>query len=94
MFHLVVLVCAKSDADVGPIADALSRMRPLCLAEPGCEAWEAYHSEDDPRRFVLVERWETRELWDEHGALAAIRTIYEPEVLPRVTREVHPSYPV
>lgn len=92
MFHLIVILSAKAPADVEPIAEALVRMRPLCLAEPGCVRWEAYQSEAEPGRFVLVEHWQTRELWEAHGELPAIQTIYMPEVFPRVTREVHPSH--
>lgn len=91
MFFLTVILTANTDADAQAVAHALGRMQPLCLAEPGCVRWEAYHSQDDPRRFVLVEHWQTRAHWDAHGDLAAIQGIYLPQILPRVTREVHPS---
>lgn len=91
MFHLIVIISAKTLADIAPIANALTRMRPLCLAEPGCARWEAYQSEEAPEKFVLVEHWETRELWEAHGDLAAIQEIYMPEIFPRIMREVHPS---
>ncbi len=76
MFHLIVIISAKAPADVDPIAGALARMRPLCLAEPGCVRWEAYHSQEDPGRFVLVEHWESRELWEAHGELTALPTVF------------------
>ncbi|MBI2682702.1 MAG: antibiotic biosynthesis monooxygenase [Acidobacteriales bacterium] len=91
MFHLIVTLSAKTSEDVAPVADALARMRPMCLAEPGCTRWEAYQSLEDPKTFMLVEHWQTRAHWEAHGKLAAIQTIYVPEVLPRVTREVHPA---
>lgn len=91
MFHLIVTITAKTPADAAPVADGLTRMRPLCLAEPGCARWEAYQSQEDPGKFVLVEHWETHELWEAHGELAAIQKIYMPEIFPRITREVHPS---
>ena len=91
MFHLIVTIQAKTAADAAPVADALARMRPLCLAEPGCVQWEAYQSEEAEGRFVLVEHWQTREHWEAHGDLPAIQQIYLPEILPRITREVHPS---
>lgn len=53
--------------------------------------WDAYHSRTDPQTFVLVERWESEQLWQAHGELAAIQEVYLPVVLPRVAREVHPS---
>ncbi|MFJ7078631.1 putative quinol monooxygenase [Streptomyces sp. NPDC098781] len=94
MFDLVVLIHVPAPADVPAVADALARMRPLCLAEDGCVGWEAYRSEVDGGRFVLVERWASRGHWEAHGDGDAIRRIYVPEILPRVEREVHPSVPV
>ncbi|HVK22683.1 MAG TPA: antibiotic biosynthesis monooxygenase family protein [Actinokineospora sp.] len=91
MLDLIVIITVKDLADVPAVADALTRMRPMCLAEPGCVSWEALHSEADPRRFTLVERWETRELWNAHDDLAAIQSVYLPEILPVVDREVHVS---
>ncbi|AOZ50993.1 putative quinol monooxygenase [Chromobacterium vaccinii] len=91
MFPLIVTLEAITEADVPAIAAALARMRPRCLAEPGCLLWEAYHSEADPKVFVLVEHWESRARWEAHGKLDAIQTIYLPEVLPRTRRAAHPS---
>jgi quinol monooxygenase YgiN len=91
MFHLIVTITAKTRSDVAPVAEALARMRPLCLAEPGCLSWEAYQSLDTPSKFVLVEHWASRGHWDAHGELSAIKDIYMPEVFPRIEREVHPS---
>ncbi|MGW8556025.1 putative quinol monooxygenase [Streptomyces tubercidicus] len=94
MFDLIVIVRVPQPEDIPSVADALARMRPLCLAEDGCVSWEAYHSHEDPARFVLVERWATRDHWETHGAGEAIQKIYVPEILPRIEREVHPSAPV
>ncbi len=94
MFHLIVTVQAKTSADEAPVASALARMRPVCLAEPGCVSWEAYQSQESTGQFVLVEHWQTRQHWEAHDALSAIQDIYIPEILPRVTREVHPCTPL
>ncbi|MFF4484903.1 putative quinol monooxygenase [Streptomyces sp. NPDC001544] len=94
MFDLLVLIRVSDSADIPTVADALARMRPLCRAEDGCVAWEAYRSQAEPGCFVLVERWASRDHWEAHGDGDAIRRIYVPEILPRVEREVHPSAPV
>ncbi|MCP9946698.1 antibiotic biosynthesis monooxygenase [Streptomyces somaliensis] len=94
MFDLIVIVRVRESDDIAPVADALARMRPLCLAEEGCVSWEAYESQEDPGRFVLVERWASRAHWEAHDSGDAIQKIYLPEILPRVDREVHPSVPV
>ncbi|MBM2885803.1 antibiotic biosynthesis monooxygenase [Chromobacterium phragmitis] len=91
MFPLIVMLQVKEPAEVPAVAAALARMRPLCLAEPGCLLWEAYHSQADASQFVLVEHWQSRGHWEAHGQLDAIQTIYLPEVLPRVARTAHPS---
>ncbi|WP_230623329.1 MULTISPECIES: putative quinol monooxygenase [Chromobacterium] len=90
VFHLIVAISARTPADIEPIADALARMRPTCLAEPGCLAWEAYHSADAAEKFYLVETWASRAAWEAHGELSAIQDIYVPEIMPRINREVHP----
>ncbi|HYW23669.1 MAG TPA: putative quinol monooxygenase [Terriglobales bacterium] len=39
------------------VAEALRRMVPLTLAEPGCIHYRAHQSPDDPRRFFLFEEY-------------------------------------
>ncbi|MFG2139519.1 putative quinol monooxygenase [Streptomyces sp. NPDC048650] len=94
MFDLIVIVRVPETDDIAPVADALARMRPLCLTEDGCVSWEAYQSEGDPGRFVLVERWASRTHWEAHDSGDAIQKIYLQEIMPRIEREVHPSSPV
>ncbi|MGA4850065.1 putative quinol monooxygenase [Streptomyces sp. G5(2025)] len=94
MFDLIVIVRVPETDNIAPVADALARMRPLCLGEDGCVSWEAYQSEGEPGRFVLVERWASRAHWEAHDAGDAIQKIYVPEIMPRIEREVHPSAPV
>lgn len=91
MFDLVVIITVTKSSDVGRVAEALARMRSVVRAEPGCVSWEALHSTDDPTRIVLVERWASRERWEQHDALEGIQRIYLPHVLPFVTREIHGS---
>ncbi|MEU5578513.1 antibiotic biosynthesis monooxygenase [Streptomyces huasconensis] len=90
MFDLIVIIRVPETDNIAPVADALARMRPLCLDEDGCVSWEAYQSEE-PGRFVLVERWASRAAWEAHDAGDAIQKIYVPEIMPRIEREVHPS---
>lgn len=89
-FHLIVDITANSPADAEVVAGALARMRSMCLSEPGCVFWEAYRSQQQPLRFLLVERWSSHAHWLAHGELAAIQEVYVPAILPRITREVHP----
>ena len=91
MLDLVVIVAVADSADVDRVADAVARMRSIVLYEPGCVSWEGLQSVNDPSRIVLVERWESREAWEAHDAMASIQQIYLPHILPYVTREIHVS---
>ena len=87
MIYLNVLLTAKEDADLAAISDALRRAGELSQKEPGCERWEAYQADADPKRFLLVERWRDEESLDGHRRGEAYTQIYTKEVLPQVTRE-------
>ena len=63
----------------------------LSREEPGCVRFEAYQSNNDPSRFLLHEHWESQAALDEHRKGLAYTQIYQPQVLPRVDREPHPS---
>jgi quinol monooxygenase YgiN len=91
MLDLVVIVTVDEPSKVDRVVWALSRMRSVVLAEPGCVSWEALRSESDPSRIVLVERWESRDAWEKRDSLDGIQKIYIPDVLPYVSREVHVS---
>jgi quinol monooxygenase YgiN len=89
MFYINVWLTVKDPADVLVVRDALSRAAALSRTEPGCERFDVFHSQNDPLKFLLVECWSSRAAWEDHRTRAAVKTIYEPEVLPRVNREPH-----
>jgi quinol monooxygenase YgiN len=87
MIHLNVLLTVSDAADVESVADAVRRAGELSQKEPGCLRWEAYQSDADPKRLLLVERWESEEALDGHRRGEAYTQIYSKEVLPKVVRE-------
>jgi quinol monooxygenase YgiN len=87
MIYLNVMLTAREDADLVAIADALRRAGELSQTEPGCERWEAYQADADPKKFLLVERWSDEESLDGHRRGEAYTQIYSKEVLPYVLRE-------
>lgn len=91
MFYLNVILTAKNAADVPAICDLLKQQRDHSLKEPGCLRFEVYHSTADETRFVLNEHWESAAAVEAHRHGHAYTTIYQPKVLPLVTRESHPS---
>ncbi len=91
MLYLNVWLTVQQAENIPQVRELLARAGELSRAEPGCMRWEAYQSNNDPSRFLLHERWESQASLDDHRKAEAYTTIYQPRVLPLVTREPHPS---
>jgi quinol monooxygenase YgiN len=91
MIHLNVLLTVSKPKDVDKVRDLLTQCCRLSRAEPGCARFEVYHSQNDATRFVLNEHWESQQALDGHRQAQAYTEYYQPQVLPLVTREPHPS---
>jgi quinol monooxygenase YgiN len=91
MLCLHVWLKVKEPADIDQIRGLLAEQGRLSRSEPGCLRFEVYQSQSDPARFLLAERLESQAALDAHRKALAYTTIYQPQVLPRVDREPHPS---
>lgn len=91
MFYINVWLTVNDPANVDRVRELLAQCVRGSRTEPGCERFDAFHSESDPRRFLLVECWTTKAAWEEHRQRETVQKIYLPQVLPLVTREPHPS---
>ena len=91
MICLNVLLTAKDPADVPRIRDLLAEAMRKSRREPGCLRFDVYHSTAEPRRFTLVEHWESQAALDQHRLAAAYLEVYKPHVMPLVEREAHPG---
>lgn len=91
MYCLNVWLTVKDPANIETVRQLLAEQGKLSRAEPGCLRFEAYHSEADARRFLLVERWGQKSDWETHRTAKAVTEIYIPKVLPLVDREPHVS---
>lgn len=91
MIYLNVVLTVKEQGDVAEIQSLLSEQGRLSRAEPGCLRFEVYHSQNDPRVFILNEHWADQSAVDAHRKAMAYTTIYQPKVLPKVERTPHPS---
>lgn len=91
MYYLNVWLKVRESEHIAGVVDALRRTGTASRLEQGCERWEAYHSQAEPRCFLLVEQWTTKEDWERHRTGAAVTEIYFKEVIPFVEREPHPS---
>lgn len=91
MIYINVVLTVKDAADIGEIQSLLTEQGRLSRQEPGCLRFEVYHSQTDPRVFLLNEHWADQAAIDAHRKATAYTTIYQPKVLPRVERVPHPS---
>jgi len=91
MIYANVLLTANDEKDIPAIREHLREQGRLSRMEPGCLRFEVYHSQSDPKVFLLIERWESSEALDVHRTAKAYTEIYKPHVLPKVTRSPHPA---
>ena len=91
MIYLNVILTVKDPANVETVRNLLVEQGRHSRQEPGCVRFEVYHSTADNTRFILSEHWENQESLDGHRKAFAYTQIYQPKVLPLVTREGHPS---
>ena len=91
MLYLNVLLTVKDRADVDTVRKLLIEAGKHSRQEPGCARFEVYHSTADDTKFLLNEHWESQDAIDGHRKGHAYTQIYQPKVLPLVTREGHPS---
>lgn len=91
MIYGNIVLSVNNEADIPEIRELLAEQGRLSREEPGCERFEVYHSQSDPKTFLLIERWASQEALDEHRKAKAYTTIYQPQVLPKVSRVPHMS---
>ncbi|WP_437203230.1 putative quinol monooxygenase [Planctomicrobium sp. SH664] len=91
MYALNVILTVKQEQDIPQVKELLREQARLSREEPGCLLFEVCHSQTDPRLFILIERWESKEAIDVHRTAKAYTTVYAPHVLPLVDRTAHPS---
>ena len=91
MLYLNVLLTVKDRKDVETVKGLLLDAAKHSRGEPGCARFEVYHSTADETVFVLNEHWESQAAIDGHRQGHAYTQIYQPKVIPLVTRVGHPS---
>lgn len=93
MIYVNVILTVKEEfaSEIDEIGDLLKQQCELSRQEPGCNRFEVYHSQSDPRVFILCERWESQEALDVHRQAKGFTEIYQPKILPRVDRVPHVS---
>jgi len=89
MFCINVWLTVQDPTNVARVRDLLAQAGRLSREENGCLQFEVFHSQDDPQRFLLCERWSSQDAWRAHRNERAFREIYQPHVLPLVERQAH-----
>ena len=91
MIYGNILLSVNDENDIPEIRELLAEQGRLSREEPGCERFEVYHSQSDPKTFLLVGAGRRRKHLDQHRKAKAYTEIYQPKVIPRVTRTPHMS---
>jgi quinol monooxygenase YgiN len=91
MLYLNVVLTVGDPANVETVKGLLQEAARHSRQEPGCERFEVYQSTTDPAKFFLNEHWHDQAAIDGHRKGHAYTQIYQPKVIPLVTREGHPS---
>lgn len=89
MFVINVFLQVQNPEKAPEICELLRQAGKLSREEPGCLQFEVCQDEADASQFILCERWETKQDWETHKLAEAFTTIYQPQVLPHVTRTPH-----
>ncbi|WP_417848104.1 putative quinol monooxygenase [Thalassoglobus sp.] len=89
MFAINVILTVQDETNIDKVQGLLAEAGRLSRQEPGCQTFEVCHSQNDPKIFMLIERWESKETWEVHKTAKAYTEIYHPQVLPLVDREPH-----
>jgi autoinducer 2-degrading protein len=85
-FTLTVLLMAV-EGEEERVADGLRVLEAASQKEPAVLEWRIYRSPEDPRRFMIYERYRNRDGLDAHRASEHFLR-YEREILPLIeTRE-------
>lgn len=91
MIYVNIVLTVQNEQDIDEMRRLLAEQGRLSRAEPGCVRFEVYHSHNDAAVFILNEWWESQAALDVHRTAKAYTEIYQPQVLPKVTRVPHVS---
>ena len=76
------------------VLTALDRLITAARTEPGTLAFEAYHSREHAGSYVLLERYTSRQAFEEHRATPHFRELMLGEIAPRLQARPVEAYDV
>ncbi|MFF3666190.1 putative quinol monooxygenase [Microtetraspora malaysiensis] len=68
MAYVVLAIWTARDGEENAVADIIRTITPLSRAEPGNLGYEAHVCADDPRRFMIYERYVDAAAFEAHRA--------------------------
>ncbi len=92
MSTTLVVTWRAREGEEERVAEALRHMVTASQAEPGCEHYYAHRSKDDPRDFVLYERYRDDEAFRAHQDSEHFQKWVVSEGIPRLERRVRSFY--
>jgi quinol monooxygenase YgiN len=89
MINNNVILTVREESDIATVRELMVEQGRLSREEPGCVRFDVFHSQSEPRIFILIEQWESEQHLDAHREAQACTEIYKPKVLPLVDRVPH-----
>ena len=79
---IVIARYLVTDGHESTVADLLRENAAASRAEPGCLEFTVYHAIDDPRAFLLYERYTSEDAFQAHRQTPHFKRIIEGHVVP------------
>ena len=65
--ELVIVAHIEANADqLDLVKSELQKLIPPTLEEEGCLQYDLHQDHENPLRFLFFERWQNRDLWQDH----------------------------
>lgn len=86
MTYVIAATYFVKDGEAEAVRSALEQVTPLARAEPGCEAYIAHRSVEDPNIFFLYERYRDADAFAAHAASEHFERLIKAGAWPRLER--------
>jgi quinol monooxygenase YgiN len=82
--YVIVATWRAREGEDDQVARILEAITPLCRAEPGCRFYQAHHSVEDPRDFLIYEQYDDEAAFDAHTRSEHFRQHVLGDAVPRL----------
>jgi quinol monooxygenase YgiN len=86
--HQVIAHHTMKEGEERAVLALLPKLIEASRAEPGNVAFDAYRKLDEPRTYVLLERYASRKAFAEHRESAHFKDLVLGQIAPRLERRV------